>query len=294
MSHPLITLTTDFGLADSYVGAMKGVMLSICPEAMLVDITHEIAPQAVRQAAYVLSTAAPYFPPGCVHLVVVDPGVGSERRPIVVKMKGATYVAPDNGVLSLALAQDRDRPGGDCLAVLLAEPRYRLQPTSATFHGRDIFAPAAAYLASGVDPVEMGDEIPFSSLVSIGSLRPVLQADGSWSGEVLHIDRFGNLVTNFEERRDKGQGDARDKFSVPPSKISVTAGGVRIRGVGRTFSDVGRGELVSYVGSSGHLEIAERDGSAATRLGVRVGDPIHVKGTATELLFGQPVTGKHH
>lgn len=301
MSHPVITLTTDFGLADSYVGTMKGVILSVCPEAMLVDITHEIAPQAVRQAAYVLSTAAPYFPPGCVHLVVVDPDVGSERRPIVVKMKGATYVAPDNGVLSLALAQDSARLDGDCLAVHLAEPRYRLQPISATFHGRDIFAPAAAYLASGVDPLEMGDEIPLSALVSLRSHQPVLQADGSWSGEILHIDRFGNLVTNFKERRYKGQGTrykvqgtAPDKSSIRPDQVSVTAGGVRIQGLSRTFSDVGRGELVAYVGSSGHLEIAVRDGSAAARLGVRIGDPIHVKGAAAELLLGSMVTAERH
>lgn len=294
MSHPVITLTTDFGLADSYVGTMKGVILSICPESMLVDITHEITPQAVRQAAYVLSTAAPYFPAGCVHLVVVDPGVGSERRPVLVKTEKSIYVAPDNGVLSLALAQDGDCLEGNCLAVHLAELRYRLRPTSATFHGRDIFAPAAAHLAAGVDPLEMGEEIPLACLVRLGPIQPALQADGSWAGEILHIDRFGNLVTSFSETRGKGQGTAPDEASIQRAQISVAVGGARIQGLSRTFSDVARGELMAYVGSSGHLEIAERDGVAASKLGVRVGDPIHVKGTATEQLLGPTMTGEQH
>lgn len=256
MSRPLITLLTDFGQSDSYVGTMKGVILGICPEAALVDLSHEIHPQAVRQAAYLLSTAAPYFPPGTVHLAVVDPGVGSARRPIAVQTERATYVAPDNGLLSLALAADPAR-----LAVHLTESRYHLPQISSTFHGRDVFAPAAAHLASGVDPYQMGDAIPLPELVQLRAREPVRQLDGSWLGEVLHVDHFGNLVTSF-------QG------SEIGARWSVGLAEELIADLNHTFSDVEPGELVAYVGSSGYLEIAEREGSAAARLGVGVGAPV--------------------
>jgi S-adenosylmethionine hydrolase len=260
MSRPIITLTTDFGQADGYVGTMKGVILGICPEAVLVDISHEIRPQAVRQAAYVLSTAAPYFPPGTVHLVVVDPGVGSERRPIAVQTERAVYVAPDNGVLSLALAQEPAR-----IAVDLAESRSRLPKASATFHGRDIFAPAAAHLACGRDLGEMGTSIPRLAMIVLPDLQPRLQADGSWQGEILHVDRFGNLITNFQAPN-------------PKLGILVLLGEARISGLSRTFADVAPGDLVAYTGSSGYLEIAVREGNAAARLGMGVGDPVQVVG----------------
>lgn len=258
MSRPLITLLTDFGQSDSYVGTMKGVILGICPEAALVDLSHEIRPQAVRQAAYLLSTAAPYFPPGTVHLAVVDPGVGGARRPIAVQTERATYVAPDNGLLSLALAADPAR-----LAVHLSESRYHLPQISATFHGRDIFAPAAAHLASGVDPYQMGDAIALPELVQLAAREPVRQLDGSWLGEVLHVDHFGNLVTSF-------QG------SEIGARWSVGLAEELIADLDHTFSDAEPGELVAFVGSSGYLEIAEREGSAAARLGVGVGAPVHV------------------
>jgi S-adenosylmethionine hydrolase len=264
MSRPITTLTTDFGQADAYVGTMKGVILGICPETALVDLAHDIHPQAVQQAAYVLSTAAPYFPPGTVHLVVVDPGVGSERRPIVVQTERYTYVAPDNGVLGLALRQDR--PG---LAVHLTELPYRLSQVSATFHGRDIFAPAAAHLARGIDPREMGAQIPLSDLVTLPTLQPQQNSAGIWSGQILHIDRFGNLITNLLPPSD---------LQLATSNSCVIAAGRHIAGLSRTFSDVAPGELVAYVGSSGYLEIAEREGNAAKRLGMEVGDQIQVKG----------------
>ncbi len=259
MSRPVITLTTDFGQADGYVGTMKGVILGICPEAALVDISHDIRPQAIQEAAYVLHTATPYFPPGTVHLVVVDPGVGSPRRSLVVQTARAVYVAPDNGVLGLALAQDPP-----CLAVNLTETRYRLPRISATFHGRDLFAPAAAHLACGIAPRDMGEPVPLSDLVTLSSLRPTLQPDGSWRGEVLHVDRFGNLITNIQYPISRGQ-------------IGVLAGGEWIIVLRQTFSDVAVGELVAYVGSSGYLEIAVRQGSATARLGIGVGDPVRVE-----------------
>ncbi len=260
MSKPIVTLTTDFGQSDSYVGTMKGIILGLCPEVTLVDICHEIHPQAVRQAAYVLSTAIPYFPPDTVHLVVVDPGVGSPRRPIVVQSRRALYVAPDNGVLSLGLRQD---PA--CLAIHLTEPAYRLSRISATFHGRDIFAPAAAHLACGTTPSQMGAPIPLSDLRALPACEPQPQTDGTWLGEILHIDRFGNLITNFQ-------------VPEPQAPISIMVAGQRITKLSHTFADVAPGKLVAYVGSSGYLEIALRDGNAARRLELSVGEPIQVAG----------------
>jgi len=260
MSRPIITLTTDFGLLDGYVGTMKGVLLSLCPDAELVDISHEIRPQAVQQAAYVLSTAVPYFPPGTVHLVVVDPTVGSERRPLVIETGRAFYVAPDNGVLSLVLHHDPARQ-----AIHLTSGRHRLAQVAPTFHGRDIFAPAAAHLACGTSPGVMGDPIPLSELVTLPGMEPELRSDGSWRGEILHIDHFGNLITNF-------------RLPDPNFRITVTAGGKQIEKRGRTFADVEPGDLITYVGSSGYLEIAVREGNAARTLGLEVGDPIQVEG----------------
>jgi S-adenosylmethionine hydrolase len=183
MVRPIITLTTDFGQTDSYVGILKGVLLNICPEAALVDICHEIRPQAVQQAAYVLSTAVPYFPPGTVHLVVVDPGVGSERRPLVVQTTRALYVAPDNGLLSLVLDREPAR-----LAIHLTQARYHLPQISATFHGRDIFAPSAAHLACGIDPAEMGHPIPVEDLVTLPDLeRRGRRMDRGWARSFTSI-----------------------------------------------------------------------------------------------------------
>jgi len=259
MSRPIVTLTTDFGTADAYVGTMKGVLLGLCPQAGLIDITHEVRPQAVRQAAYLLSTATPFFPPGTVHLAVVDPGVGSARRAVAVQTGRATFVAPDNGVLTLALAHDPPR-----LAVTLTNPDYHLPQVSATFHGRDVFAPAAAHLACGTDPRDLGEQIPVSRLVRLPSLEPRRRPDGTWQGEVLHIDRFGNLVTNV-------QG------TMPNTQCTVEIAGQCITNLSQTFADVASGDLLAYVGSSGYLEIAVREGSAAAHLGVDVGAPIEVR-----------------
>jgi S-adenosylmethionine hydrolase len=221
----------------------------------------------VRQGAYVLHTAAPYFPPDTVHLVVVDPGVGSTLRPVVVQTEQATYVAPDNGVLSLAISQDPPH-----LAVHLTEASYRLPRVSATFHGRDIFAPAAAHLALGVDPRNMGEAIPTSDLVTLPPLQPKLQPDGYWQGEVLYIDRFGNLVTSFHCAQVPMQ---EQRHNV---QLLLEIGEQRIEGVSQTFADVDKGELVTYMGSSGYLEIAVREGNASARLGVAVGTPVRIKG----------------
>jgi S-adenosylmethionine hydrolase len=263
MTRPVITLTTDFGQADSYVGAMKGVILGICPEAALVDISHQIRPQAIQQAAYVLASATPYFPDGAVHLVVVDPGVGSERHPIAVQTSRAIYVAPDNGVLNIALEQDPGR-----LAVRLTESRYRLPDVSATFHGRDIFAPAAAHLACGTPLHELGEELRLADLITLPNLKPRPEGSTTWLGQVLHTDHFGNLITNFQCTSDQAFDD----------QLSILLAGERIVGLKRTFADVEQEHLVAYVGSSGRLEIAVREGNAAALLGVDVGEPVRVEG----------------
>ena len=259
MTRPVITLTSDFGQADGYVAAMKGVILSLCPEAVIVDISHEIQPQAVRQAAYVLSTAAPYFPAGAVHLAVVDPGVGSARPSIAVQTERAFYVAPDNGVLDFALARDPAQR-----AVHLTDVEFQRPEASSTFHGRDIFAPAAAHLARGVAIHEMGQPVDPTTLVRRPARQPERLPDGSWQGEILHADHFGNLITDIQHPPE------------PSERVFIQVGGTRIVGVGHTFADVEPGELVAYVGSNGHLEIAVREGDATARLGLGVGDPITV------------------
>jgi hypothetical protein len=240
---------------------MKGVILDICPEVALVDISHQIQPQAVRQAGYVLSAAAPYFPLETVHLVVVDPGVGSDRRPIAVRTKRGHYVAPDNGVLSLAL--ERDPP----LEIIhLTETQFRKAEVSATFHGRDVFAPAAAYLACGTAISAMGVPLDHDEMVKLPVTSPRQTANGSWMGEVLHVDRFGNLIS-----------DLRSSQVLPSA--SIRAGQQPVGTVQRTFADVAPGELVAYIGSSGYLEIAVREGHAARILGMGIGGPVLVEGS---------------
>ena len=256
----LITLTTDFGLADSYVGAMKGVILSIDPTATIVDISHDIAPQDVQEAAYVVYTAYPYFPPDTIHVVVVDPGVGSRRRAIALRAAQACFVAPDNGVLSYVLARE-----GMKEAVSLTHSRYHRPTVSHTFHGRDIFAPVAAHLARGVPLTELGE--PLAEIVAFPLPQPQVLPDGDVVGHVLHVDRFGNLIL-----------DVREEDCILSEGLVLEVAGRRIQGLGRTFTDVPAGELVAYIGSSGHLEIALREGNAAQSLGMKRGDKIQLKG----------------
>jgi S-adenosylmethionine hydrolase len=252
----LITLTTDFGLADSYVGVMKGVILSIDPTATIVDISHDIAPQDVQEAAYVIYTAYPYFPLDTVHVVVVDPGVGSQRRAIALQAAHARFVAPDNGVLSYALAREEMRQ-----AVSLTNSRYHRPTVSHTFQGRDIFAPVAAHLARGVPLTELGE--PLAEIVTLPLPQPQVLPDGNVVGHVLHVDRFGNLIL-----------DVREGDCILGQGLVLEVAGHHIKGLGRTFSDVPARELIAYIGSSGHLEIACREGNAAQSLGIGKGAEI--------------------
>ncbi len=249
---PLITLSTDFGDQDYYVGALKGALLSVAPAATLVDLSHHLPMRSPAAAAHVLRHAATEFPAGTVHLAVVDPGVGTARRPVVVAALGYLWVGPDNGLLGFAAASP-----GACTR-LLAHPSLRRSTVSPTFHGRDIFAPAAARLALGFPFVDAGPEINDAIQVPV----PAVYDDGSrrW-GRVIHVDTFGNLITNL----------GGEVLPADPAAIRVWLPGNReIRGA-RTYGDAEPGQLVALVGSCGQLEIAVAGGNAAATLDLGVG-----------------------
>ena len=273
---PLITLLTDFGTADGYVGSMKGIMLGIAPEARLVDLSHQIAPQNVRQAAYVLYTAYPFFPSHTLHLIVVDPGVGSARRPIALRTPRGAFVGPDNGVFSYVMAQEPVEA-----VVELSDPRYRLSQVSHTFHGRDVFAPAAAHLAAGVPIAELGPPVP--DPITFSMPRVEITFDGV-NGEVLHADHFGNVITSIGrlfwygeelslEPAFQGAVDS-EPVRFEASTALISAAGQEMEGMHRTYAEVERGEVLALVGSEGYLEIAVREGSGADSLGLNPGDPV--------------------
>lgn len=272
----VITLTTDFGLADGYVGVMKGVILSIAPMAQLVDLAHDLPAQDVRRAAFVLCAAAPFFPPGTVHLAVVDPGVGTARRAIALRAGQALWVGPDNGLFSYVLAEADTWEG-----VELIEPAYRLTPLSDTFHGRDLFAPAAAHLAMGVPLTAFGPPLVDPVLLPLPHLAT---AASGLEGEVLHADRFGNLVTSIGRLSWEGEalrlrpafrhGASDRSFRAASARVEV--GGQKVHGIRRTYGTVDVGQPLALVGSSGFLEIAVRQGSAEQSLGVRPGERVWV------------------
>lgn len=255
----IITLTTDFGLADSYVAAMKGVILGIAPQATLVDISHQIPPQNVREAAYLVHTSLPYFPPSAVHVVVVDPGVGSARRPMAARVGDSFLVGPDNGVLTYVL----HAAGQAAVCVHLDKPAYWLPQVSRTFHGRDIFSPVAAHLANAVPLAALGT--PIADPVLFDVQAPRRDPDGSLRGEVIHVDRFGNLVSNIPGGWLVGR------------IWSVRIAGQQVFGPSLTYAEVSPGQLLALVSSEATLEVAVRDGSAAGRLGVAAGEPIEVQ-----------------
>ncbi|MFN8524492.1 MAG: SAM-dependent chlorinase/fluorinase [Chloroflexota bacterium] len=256
MASPVAFLS-DFGLRDSYVGVVKGVIAGICPEAAVIDVTHGIAPGDVRAGAFELMRSARYFPKGTVFLAVVDPGVGTEREGVAVAAGGYRFVGPDNGLLSWSV---REVAGGEAIrAIRLRHPAYWLDGVSTTFHGRDVFGPVAARLACGLEIGRLGGE-----MTSIMELPfPSVQRDaGELRGEILYVDGYGNLITNV--RHDE----------VPLSPV-VMVGGATIQGLSRTYQD-GEG-LVALIGSHGFLEIAVPNGSAAAVLGVGVGETVECR-----------------
>ena len=262
MARPLIALLTDFGLRDHYVGTMKGVVLGICPDATLVDISHDVAPQDVRDGALELAASYRYFPAGTIFLVVVDPGVGSPRRGIAADVGEYRFVAPDNGVLSVVFDQAPPQ-----LAVELTNRRYARPAISKTFEGRDRFAPAAAWLAHGIPLASLGNEV--TALVRLELPRP-RRTDSGVDGEVLRVDRFGNLMTNIDDVTLAGISET----------VTVSVGSHLIPRVVSTYADVNLGELCALVGSSDRLEIAVHGGSAAAVLGVGRGAMVQLRRSA--------------
>lgn len=265
--RPVITFLTDFGVTDDFVGTCHGVMKRITPDAEIIDITHGIAPQQVLQGALVLRNTLPYMPEG-VHLAVVDPGVGTDRKGIALRGEdGRLYVGPDNGLLVPAA----ERMGGISGAWELAEPRYRLTPVSRTFHGRDIFAPAAAHLAGGVAPAELGPALDPASLVRLAV--PVAQISSEQIlAHVLIVDRFGNVQLNLVA------GDLERVGIVPGTGIELEVGLERYYAVAaRTFADVGRGDIVLYEDSYRTIALAINEGDAASVVSARPGDEVRIR-----------------
>lgn len=270
MGGPIVLLT-DFGLEDTYVGVMKGVILRINPRATIVDLCHQVAPQNVVEGGFLLATSYRFFAPDAIFVAAVDPGVGTERRPVALQTPHGIFVGPDNGLFGM-VARDfgvaappsagRVPLAGSAIqGVILTNPRYALPRISATFHGRDLFAPAAAHLSLGVPLAALGP--PLSDLAVLPLPRPE-RRDGELIGHVVHVDRFGNLIT------DVAQPDLAD-FPEPVIEVA----GQQIPRISRTYAE--HPGLVALVGSSDQLEIALSGGSAALALGVRLGDPVVVR-----------------
>jgi S-adenosylmethionine hydrolase len=259
VSARIITLTTDFGLKDPYAAEMKAVILGICPSVAIVDITHEIEEFSVRAGAYVLASAAPYFPKGTIHVAVVDPSVGTRRRPILIQTRRGFFVGPDNGVLILAAEKQGMRRTHE-----ITNRRLMLSRVSSTFHGRDVFAPAAAHLANGVRPAEFGPEI--SDAVEPEFTKVTLKRD-VLAGEVLHVDNFGNIITNVSEKQ-MARVRMKDFVNVelPNQKLKLK--------LCKAYGEAKPQEPIALIGSQNYLEIALNQGNAAAKFGTKPGDKI--------------------
>lgn len=258
----IVTLLTDFGLKDGNVGVMKGVILRIEPDAQIIDLSHLIPPQNVAEAGLILARSIPFFPPGSIHVVVVDPGVGTARRPFAARIGSQFVVGPDNGFITQILERAEARK--EIIEfVHLDRPEYWLPEISHVFHGRDIFAPAAAHLASGASLHDLGRSFTDPVRLEPPHLSKTIQG---WQGEVIHIDHFGNISTNIRQ----------EHLGYPPKAV-IQICGVEIPGMVRTFGERPPGELVSLYGSTGNLLVCVVNGSAAQRLGAKVGDPCEVR-----------------
>ncbi len=255
----IITLLTDFGLKDGFVGVMKGVIWGIAPDVQIVDITHEIGPQNVLEGSLVLVQAVKYFPAGTVHVAVVDPGVGTTRRPVAARIGDQFFVGPDNGLFT-GVIEAAEADGKGISFIHLDNPKYWLPQVSRSFHGRDIFAPAGAHLASGVSLNDLGT--PISEPARIMVPRPEPTADGL-AGQVLGVDHFGNLLTNITP-----------EYLKEPSGVVIKIGEATIEGLSLTFGERKAGELVAMIDSSGVLQIAVVNGNAAERLKAGIGTSI--------------------
>jgi S-adenosylmethionine hydrolase len=261
--RPVITLTTDFGTNDHFVGAMKGVIVDIVPEAQIVDITHAVQAYDVLDGALTIAQAYSYFPNGTIHMVIVDPGVGTARRPILATSDGFHFVAPDNGVLSMVYARDERVH----VRHITSEHYFRL-PVSNTFHGRDIFAPVAAYLAKQVDSHKFGDEI--EDYVKFAAPKPKPAGENKIRGVVLKIDRFGNLVTNVTA------ADVPALFAAKPGAFKIVVGSREITDIRAAYAEGAPGEVFGILGSMGYLEIVANRAAAAQITGAGKGSEVSI------------------
>jgi S-adenosylmethionine hydrolase len=259
MPRPIVTLITDFGISDHFTGVMKGVILGICPAAEIVDITHQVSAFEITEAAFVIAEAYRYFPKKTVHLIVVDPGVGTARRPIVAEAAGQRFVAPDNGVLSMLYAREKHK-----VRAVTAE-RLFLKPVSRTFHGRDVFAPTAAHLAKGLPPARLGRLI--EDYCRLRFAEPARSGKRIWQGTILKTDHFGNLITNLHIA----------EFPVLETRpFRLICGQVSLTHLNATFAEGAPGQPLLVVGSSGYLEVVTNQGSAAKILGCATGSPVEL------------------
>ncbi len=261
MRNPIITLLTDFGTKDHYVASMKGVILNINPQCILIDISHQVNPHDIQKGAFLLANTYSYFPKGTIHLSVVDPGVGGGRKAILLVTQNYFFVGPDNGLFTLVARREKVKQ-----VVVLTKRKYFLPKVSMTFHGRDIFAPVAAHLSLGIKPSVFGYEI--GSLEELEFEKPIIK-ERKLLGEILHIDTFGNLVSNIDEEK---------LFRFIQSRpFVIRAGREAIYGLKKGYWEGKKGELIALLGSGGFLEISVREGNAQKMLGVKRGDTIKIQ-----------------
>jgi S-adenosylmethionine hydrolase len=261
MKHPIVTLLTDFGTQDHYVASMKGVILGINPWCTLIDISHEVIPHDVRQGALILANGYSYFPRETIHLAVVDPGVGSTRKPILLVTKSYFFLGPDNGLLSLAAKKDGVRK-----AIVLSNQDFFRLPVSPTFHGRDIFAPIAGHLSAGIQPELLGRKVRSWVKLDLGEPK-IVKAD--LVGEISHIDVFGNIVTNISQQD-------LNRFAKKRA-IVISIGKREIRGLRKGYWEAKKGELLALIGSGDFLEISVREGDAQKVLKSRRSDRVRIR-----------------
>ena len=259
MVNPIIALITDFGLRDPYVAEMKAVILKICPAATIVDVTHQIEKFNIRMGAYTLAAASPYFPKGTIHVVVVDPGVGTRRGAILIQTRQGCFIGPDNGVLALATETQ-----GIGHVYKITNPKLMLPKISNTFHGRDIFAPAAAHLAKGTPPSEFGPEI---HKIVTPKFAETTRRKNTITGEVIHVDDFGNIVTNFKEKEVESMG-LKTMVNLKLQNIKLTLK------LCKAYSEVEKQKPLAIIGSHNFLEISMNQGNAAEAFKTKVGDKI--------------------
>jgi len=256
----IIALTTDFGYKDPFVGIMKGVIAGINPQARIIDLSHGGAPQDIMGAALILRHSVNHFPRGSIHVAVVDPGVGGARRPILIEAAGNYFIGPDNGVLSLALGNK-----APARIIHLSNANYHRHPVSATFHGRDIFAPVAGHLSLGIDVTAFGEPVQdFTRIAWPG----ITKSPGGLHGEVVYIDGFGNLFTNVTER---------ELEDLPVDKLVISVGDVVIQGLTANYGAGGKGSCIGLINSWGLLEVAVYQGNAQQHCGARIGDKIYIR-----------------